>query len=271
MPVRMTPLEPPAGDAILVGDSRRAFALAQALMVQPRMSHQARGLWGYTGAGEAGHDLTVQSTGVGGPSAVAVIGDLAEAGVTTVVRLGSCVALDRELKPGTVLLVERAIACDGAGRSLAGTSPAGAASTGTAPVGTVPVGTAPVGAGPRGGSGIPDPVGPTPGPVAVKPDRELFESLRGLAGPATVSSHDLVARLDPRPEPATDRDGSTPTARDLQTAATLALAGRIGLRAAALLIVAETTGSARLPETELEKHFLELGPAVLSVLEAAES
>lgn len=150
MPVRMTPLEPPAADAIVVGDSRRAFALAQSLTVQPRMSHQARGLWGHTGTSRAGLDLTVQSTGIGGPSAVAVIGDLVAAGVSTVVRLGTCVSLSKELKPGEVLLVERAIAADGAGRALAGQA-----------------------AGPETVSG----------PVAVRPDRELFKSLIGLGRP----------------------------------------------------------------------------------------
>ena len=154
----MTPLEPPAADAILAGDSRRAFALAQALTIQPRMSHQARGLWGYTGTSPGGLDLTVQSTGVGGPSAVAVISDLAGLGVTTVIRLGTCVALDDRLGPGDRVLVERALAADGAGRALA------AADSG-------------------------------PGPVTTEPAPELFRSLSGLAAPATVSSHDLVARL----------------------------------------------------------------------------
>ena len=49
MPVKMNPIEPAAGDAILVGDPRRAFALAQELTGQPKMSHQARGFWGYKG------------------------------------------------------------------------------------------------------------------------------------------------------------------------------------------------------------------------------
>lgn len=233
----MTPLEPPAADAIVVGDSRRAFALAQSLTVQPRRSHQARGLWGYTGTSRAGLDLTVQSTGIGGPSAVAVIGDLVAAGVSTVVRLGTCVSLSKELKPGEVLLVERAIAADGAGRALAGQA-----------------------AGPETVSG----------PVAVRPDRELFKSLIGLGRPATVSSHDLVARLDPGAAAFDSATERTPVARDLQTAATLAVTRRLGIRGAALLIAIENGWSDRLTEAELEERFLYLGPAVLRVLERSD-
>lgn len=118
MPVKMNPIENATGDAILVGDPRRAFALAQELMEQPRMSHQARGLWGYTGVTAEGSPLTVQSTGVGGPSAIPVIGDLSGQGVRRMIRLGTCLATDPALGAGSVLLVERAVANDGAALAL---------------------------------------------------------------------------------------------------------------------------------------------------------
>lgn len=116
----MTPIEVAARDAILVGDPRRAFALAQELTVQPRMSHQARGLWGYRGITKDGLDLTVQSTGAGGPSAVPVIGDLIGQGMKRFVRLGTCLALDPALEAGDLILIERAAARDGASRKLSG-------------------------------------------------------------------------------------------------------------------------------------------------------
>jgi purine-nucleoside phosphorylase len=120
MPVKMNPIAPAAADAILVGDPRRAFDLAQVLTVQPKMSHQARGLWGYSGITVDGLPLTVQSTGSGGPSAVPVIGDLVDQGVSRIIRLGTCLAIDPGLRAGTLLLVERAVVADGAGRLLSG-------------------------------------------------------------------------------------------------------------------------------------------------------
>ena len=120
MPANLTPLEPSPSDVLLTGDPRRAFALAQALMVQPKMSHQARGLWGYTGVTAGGSDLGVQATGVGGPGAAAVLGDLAGFGVKRAIRLGSCVSPADEHAPGEVLLVESAIGRDGASSSTTG-------------------------------------------------------------------------------------------------------------------------------------------------------
>ncbi|MBN8868164.1 MAG: hypothetical protein J0H98_11475 [Solirubrobacterales bacterium] len=220
--MKMTPIEAAAGDAILVGDPRRAFNLAQELTTQPRMTHQARGLWGYSGTTLDGREITVQSTGSGGPSAVPVIGDLAEQGVGRMIRLGTCLALDPALAVGTVLLVDRVVVADGAGRSLSGSD-------------------------------------------FLRPDQALFDAFEGLGRPATVSSHDLVARYEP------DGGGSAhpgpAIARDLQTAATLAMCRRLDLPAAALLIVAEDTEGHRLGEADLWDRFRSAGKAVLARLD----
>src|SRR3954447_25415347 len=81
MPSRLRPTAPFATDAILVGDPGRALLLAQELLEQPKMSNHARGLWGYSGVTPAGAELTIQSTGTGGPSAGMVLADLGELGV----------------------------------------------------------------------------------------------------------------------------------------------------------------------------------------------
>ncbi len=118
MPARLDPLDRPADDVLLTGDPRRAFALAGALMVQPRMTHQARGLWGYTGETPAGLGLTVQSTGAGASSATAVLGDLAGLGSGRFVRIGSAVAPAGGRSPGSPVLVESAISREGASAGL---------------------------------------------------------------------------------------------------------------------------------------------------------
>src|ERR1041384_2604964 len=67
MPARLRPTAAIATDAILVGDPGRALMLAQVLLEQPKMSNHARGLWGYSGVTPDGKELTIQSTGMGGP------------------------------------------------------------------------------------------------------------------------------------------------------------------------------------------------------------
>ena len=115
MPARLRPTAPIAAAALLVGDPGRALALAQELLEAPKMSNHARGLWGYSGESAAGRPLTIQSTGMGGPSAAVVLGDLAELGVRRAVRVGTCTALREELEPGALLAVEEAHAWSGRG------------------------------------------------------------------------------------------------------------------------------------------------------------
>jgi uridine phosphorylase len=113
MPARLRPTAPVAADAILVGDPGRALMLAQQLLGQPKMSNHARGLWGYTGATPAGCELTIQSTGMGGPSAAVVLRDLAELGVRRAVRIGTGTSLS-DLPLGKIVVVEEAQAFRGA-------------------------------------------------------------------------------------------------------------------------------------------------------------
>lgn len=107
MPARLRPTAPIATEAILVGDPGRALMLAQELLEEPKMSNHARGLWGYTGTTEAGRELTIQATGMGGPSASVVLTDLAELGVRRAVRIGTCASLG-DLDPGDLLIVSEA-------------------------------------------------------------------------------------------------------------------------------------------------------------------
>jgi uridine phosphorylase len=123
MPTRLRPKAPVAADAILVGDPGRSLLLAQELLAEPRMSNHARGLWGYSGRTAAGRELTVQATGIGGPSAAMVLADLAELGVRRAVRLGTCAGTGAAAS-GELLLVDAAIACGGSAASF-GLAPGG--------------------------------------------------------------------------------------------------------------------------------------------------
>ncbi|MGN6202901.1 MAG: phosphorylase family protein [Solirubrobacterales bacterium] len=116
MPARLRPTAPIAADAVLVGDPGRALMLAQELLEQPKMSNHARGLWGYSGVTPAGDELTIQATGMGGPSAAVVVADLAELGVKRAIRIGTCASLG-ELGLGEPLVVTEAHT-PGGGRSL---------------------------------------------------------------------------------------------------------------------------------------------------------
>ncbi len=104
---------------LLPGDPARALAVAQALLEPtPRMFNHARGLWGYTGIASDGEPLTVQATGMGGPSAAIVCEELIALGASALVRIGTCGALDPELELGTLLAAEAVLPADGTSAAL---------------------------------------------------------------------------------------------------------------------------------------------------------
>jgi uridine phosphorylase len=118
MSLHLRPSASYAPDALLPGDPGRALALAQLLLTEPKMSNHARGLWGYTGETPEGRALSIQSTGMGGPSAAIVLQELAELGVRRAVRVGTCGALDPELEHGRLVVASEALAEDGTSRAL---------------------------------------------------------------------------------------------------------------------------------------------------------
>lgn len=223
MPRRLRPTADIYEDAILVGDPGRAMALAQVLTEGPRMSNHARGLWGYSGLTEEGRGLTVQATGMGGPSAALVLSDLAELGVRRAVRVGTCAALAPDLGPGDLVTVSEARAW------RAGRGDDGAASVQV-----------------RAWSGD-----RSDEEVAAVPDESLDARLRaelgGAARPGRVASLDVLHPFPGHPTP----DGDV---ADMQTAALLAAGRALDVAVAAVLIVSETGGADSLDDEALAER-----------------
>jgi uridine phosphorylase len=114
---------PLAPDALIPGDPARAMALAQHLMTEPVMHNLSRGLWGYSGETREGRPLSIQSTGMGGPSAAIVLQELGMLGVRRAIRVGTCGALDPSLQLGELLRAEAALPDDGVSRGLGAEGP----------------------------------------------------------------------------------------------------------------------------------------------------
>jgi uridine phosphorylase len=118
-PVHLRPNAPVAERALLPGDPGRALRLATALLEAPmKVLNTNRGLWGYTGTATDGQSLTIQSTGMGGPSAAIVAEELIGLGARRLVRVGTCRAVVDGLRLGELLVVEAALSLDGTSRAL---------------------------------------------------------------------------------------------------------------------------------------------------------
>jgi DeoD family purine-nucleoside phosphorylase len=117
-PIGLQPTADLAERVLLPGDPARALLLAEALLESPKMFNHHRGLWGYTGLAADGEPLTIQSTGMGGPSAAIVISELADLGARRLLRVGTCGALQAGLELGDLLVATEAIPADGTSRAL---------------------------------------------------------------------------------------------------------------------------------------------------------
>ncbi len=220
----MTHLRPHAEVAervLLPGDPGRALRLAQQLVDAPKMLNHHRGLWGYTGLAPDGRPLTIQSTGLGGPSTAIVVEELIALGARRLVRIGTGVAVDGGLALGSLVIADAVQAADGASRALG----AGA----------------PLAADPELLAGL----------RAAASEAATSREARGSgAVTGTVASSDLHYDAPAAPPGA--------VAADLSTGALFAVAARRGARAACVLAISEAQG-VRNEQDALEAAEAELG------------
>ena len=108
-------LQVEAGDigeyVLLPGDPGRCEVIAARLEGARRVASN-REYTSYTGSLD-GVPVSVTSTGIGGPSTAIAVEELVRAGARTLVRVGSCGALDRDLRFGDVVVVQAAARGDG--------------------------------------------------------------------------------------------------------------------------------------------------------------
>lgn len=112
MPHLMIPSDLGIRYAVLPGDPGRADTAAHHLE-DPKLLASNREFRTYSGRWK-GMPVLITSTGIGAPSAAIAAEELIRAGVTHMIRIGSCGALSPELSLGDLLLVQGAVRDDGA-------------------------------------------------------------------------------------------------------------------------------------------------------------
>jgi uridine phosphorylase len=225
-PIHINPATELAERVLLPGDPHRALAVAQSLLDSPLMFNHRRGLWGYTGTARDGAPLTVQSTGMGGPSAAIVGEELIALGAKRLIRIGTCGALDEGLELGQLVAAEKVLPADGASAALGARAASGA-------------------------DGL------------LRPDAALTEALVAAgARPLTVVSADLF--YDPRADVAADWIDRGAAVVEMEAAALLQVCARRRATAACVLGVTDVPrkgGMRRIGADELEQLGVALGQA----------
>jgi DeoD family purine-nucleoside phosphorylase len=107
---------------LLPGDPLRARYIAEQYLEDAQERNHERGLLGYTGTYE-GKPVSVQSTGMGCPSAAIVIEELVQLGVKRLMRVGTCGGLQSDLALGDLIVAVTAVPADGTARHYVGGEP----------------------------------------------------------------------------------------------------------------------------------------------------
>ncbi|MDQ3823007.1 MAG: DeoD-type purine-nucleoside phosphorylase [Actinomycetota bacterium] len=101
---------------LLPGDPLRAQYIAETYFENPVQRNSERGMLGYTGEYE-GRPVSVQSTGMGCPSAAIVIEELVQLGVKRLIRVGTCGGLQPDLELGDLIVALTAVPADATARN----------------------------------------------------------------------------------------------------------------------------------------------------------
>lgn len=103
---------------LLPGDPNRARRIAEEFLEDAVQTNAERGLLGYTGTFE-GTRISVQTTGMGGPSAAIVVEELIQLGVRRLLRVGKCGGLQPDMELGDLVCAVSALPADGVSQEYA--------------------------------------------------------------------------------------------------------------------------------------------------------
>jgi len=104
------------------GDPRRAEHIATTFLDGARRVNEERGMLGFTGTFR-GAPVSVQATGMGGPSAAIAYEELVQLGARVLVRVGTCGALQAGMAMADVVVAVSATAQDGTVATYTGGDP----------------------------------------------------------------------------------------------------------------------------------------------------
>jgi DeoD family purine-nucleoside phosphorylase len=111
-----------APNVLCPGDPKRAAYVAETFFKDVRCVNEERGMLGFTGTFE-GEPISVQTTGMGGPSAAIVFEELIQLGAKRLVRIGTCGALMPHMRMADVVIAMSATALDSTTSTYTGGEP----------------------------------------------------------------------------------------------------------------------------------------------------
>ncbi len=105
--------------ALLSGDPNRATMIARTFFGAPRALSENRGLNSYVGTLANGRPAISATSGMGGPSLSIVVNELFQAGVRTMIRIGTCGSIQTRVTVGSIVITSAALCRQGAANDIA--------------------------------------------------------------------------------------------------------------------------------------------------------
>lgn len=106
-----------AENVLMPGDPRRAEYIASTFFEGAKLVNEERGMLGYTGTYK-GRPVSVQTSGMGCPSASIVTDELVQLGAKNLLRVGTCGGYHQDMQLGDLVIATAATAQDGTVSSL---------------------------------------------------------------------------------------------------------------------------------------------------------
>ncbi len=101
-----------AENVLMPGDPMRAKYIAENFFDEPRLVTEERGMLGFTGTYK-GKPVSVQTTGMGCPSASIITEELVRLGARNLLRVGTCGGYSQDMSLGDLVIATAATAQDG--------------------------------------------------------------------------------------------------------------------------------------------------------------
>ena len=108
MPIHVEAEEGEVADIVLLpGNPQRAKYMAEKFLEDVELYNEYREMYGYTGKFN-GIEVSIQTTGMGVPSISIILEELKMLGAETLIRVGTCGALDQDLDPADLIIAQSA-------------------------------------------------------------------------------------------------------------------------------------------------------------------
>jgi uridine phosphorylase len=107
--------------ALLSGDPKRSQYIATEKLRNARLLSDERGLNSYIGTLENGRPVVCATSGMGAPSTSIVVNELAQVGITSIIRIGTSGSIQSHVHTGSVVVSSAALCRHGAAEDIAPT------------------------------------------------------------------------------------------------------------------------------------------------------